>query len=54
MMNYQKGRNVEQELTRTDIQIENLPENFLWMHVSRPGFRAIFFFESTNSYIINN
>lgn len=34
MMNYRKGRNVEEELTRNDIQIENLPEDFLWMHVS--------------------
>ncbi|XP_031638635.1 ribonuclease P protein subunit p25-like protein [Contarinia nasturtii] len=33
MMNYRKGRNVEEELTRNDIQIENLPEDFLWMHV---------------------
>lgn len=33
-MNYRKGRNVEEELTRNDIQIENLPEDFLWMHVS--------------------
>lgn len=36
MMNYRKGRNVEEELTRNDIQIENLPEDFLWMHVSSP------------------
>lgn len=34
MMNYRKGRNVEEELTRNDIPIENLPEDFLWMHVS--------------------
>lgn len=34
MMNYRKGRNVEEELTRNDIQIENLPDDFLWMHVS--------------------
>lgn len=34
MMNYRKGRNVEEELTRNDIQIENLPEDFLWMHVN--------------------
>lgn len=33
MMNYRKGRNVEDELTRNDIKIENLPEDFLWMHV---------------------
>lgn len=33
MMNYRKGRNVEEELTRNDIQIENLPDDFLWMHV---------------------
>lgn len=34
MMNYRKGRNIEEELTRNDIKIENLPEDFLWMHVS--------------------
>lgn len=33
MMNYRKGRNSEDELTRNDIKIENLPEDFLWMHV---------------------
>lgn len=33
MINYRKGRNVEDELTRNDIPIENLPEDFLWMHV---------------------
>lgn len=33
MMNYRKGRNVEEELTRNEIPIENLPEDFLWMHV---------------------
>lgn len=33
MMNYRKGRNVEDELTRNDIKIENLPDDFLWMHV---------------------
>lgn len=38
MMNYRKGRNVEEELTRNDIQIDNLPEDFLWMHVSIFGF----------------
>lgn len=35
MMNYRKGRNVEEELTRSDIKIENLPDDFLWMHVSQ-------------------
>lgn len=33
MMNYRKGRNVETELTKNDIQIDVLPEHFLWMHV---------------------
>lgn len=33
MMNYRKGRNIEEEITRNDIEIENLPEDFLWMHV---------------------
>lgn len=42
MMNYRKGRNVEEELTRNDIQIENLPEDFLWMHVSSPTTRIAF------------
>lgn len=42
MMNYRKGRNVEEELTRNDIQIENLPEDFLWMHVNII-FKSFFF-----------
>jgi len=33
MMNYKKGKNIEEELTKDDIPIENLPQNFLWMHV---------------------
>ncbi|XP_037046156.1 ribonuclease P protein subunit p25-like protein isoform X2 [Bradysia coprophila] len=33
MMNYKKGKNVEEELTKDAIPIENLPQNFLWMHV---------------------
>lgn len=33
MMHYRKGKNVEDEMTRNDIKIENLPEDFLWMHV---------------------
>lgn len=35
MINYRKGRNVEEELSRENIPIENLPPNFLWMHVSK-------------------
>lgn len=34
MMNYKKGKNVEEELTEDTIPIENLPQKFLWMHVS--------------------
>jgi ribonuclease P/MRP protein subunit RPP25 len=34
MENYKKGKNVEQELSQDNIPIENLPEKFLWMHVS--------------------
>lgn len=33
MENYRKGSNIEEELRRETIPIENLPENFLWMHV---------------------
>lgn len=33
MENYKKGKNVEEELSKERIPIENLPENFLWMHV---------------------
>lgn len=33
MENYRKGRNVEEELSKEQVPIENLPENFLWMHV---------------------
>lgn len=33
-MNYRKGKNVEAELTRNDIKIENLPDDFLWMQVN--------------------
>jgi ribonucleases P/MRP protein subunit RPP25 len=33
MENYKKGKNVEEELTKETIPIDNLPENFLWMHV---------------------
>lgn len=33
MNNYRKGTNVEEELTKDCIPIENLQENFLWMHV---------------------
>jgi ribonuclease P/MRP protein subunit RPP25 len=33
MENYKKGRNVEEELSKDEIPIEKLPENFLWMHV---------------------
>ncbi|KAG4077065.1 hypothetical protein HA402_016052 [Bradysia odoriphaga] len=33
MMNYKKGKNVEEELTKDAIPIENLQQNFLWMHV---------------------
>ncbi len=34
MINYKKGKNVEEELTKDAIPIENLPQNYLWMHVS--------------------
>jgi hypothetical protein len=34
MMNYVKGKNVEEELTKEGIPIENLPKDFLWMLVS--------------------
>lgn len=34
MMNYKKGKNIEEELTKDAIPIENLPQDFLWMHVS--------------------
>lgn len=33
MENYRKGENIEEELSKDKIPIENLPENFLWMHV---------------------
>uniref|UniRef100_A0A182P202 DNA/RNA-binding protein Alba-like domain-containing protein n=1 Tax=Anopheles epiroticus TaxID=199890 RepID=A0A182P202_9DIPT len=33
MMHYKKGKNVEEELTKEQIPIEVLPDNFLWMHV---------------------
>lgn len=33
MENYRKGKNVEEELTKERIPIDNLPDNFLWMHV---------------------
>lgn len=33
MNNYRKGPNTEEELTKSNIPIENLPEDFLWMHV---------------------
>lgn len=33
-MNYKKGKNIEEELTRENIPIENLPADYLWMHVS--------------------
>lgn len=33
MDNYRKGSNTEEEMTRNNIPIENLPEDFLWMHV---------------------
>uniref|UniRef100_A0A8D8E907 Ribonuclease P protein subunit p25-like protein n=1 Tax=Culex pipiens TaxID=7175 RepID=A0A8D8E907_CULPI len=33
MMHYKKGKNVEEELTREQIPLENLPQSFLWMHV---------------------
>lgn len=33
MMHYKKGKNVEEELTREQIPLENLPSSFLWMHV---------------------
>lgn len=34
MLNYRKGDNVHEELTREDIPIENLPKDFVWMQVS--------------------
>lgn len=33
MENYRKGSNIEEELSKNQIPIENLPENFLWLHV---------------------
>uniref|UniRef100_A0A182RU02 DNA/RNA-binding protein Alba-like domain-containing protein n=1 Tax=Anopheles funestus TaxID=62324 RepID=A0A182RU02_ANOFN len=33
MMHYKKGKNVEEELSKEEIPIEVLPEQFLWMHV---------------------
>uniref|UniRef100_A0A1Q3F483 DNA/RNA-binding protein Alba-like domain-containing protein n=1 Tax=Culex tarsalis TaxID=7177 RepID=A0A1Q3F483_CULTA len=33
MMHYKKGKNVEEELTREQIPLANLPPSFLWMHV---------------------
>uniref|UniRef100_A0A336M4U5 CSON003478 protein n=1 Tax=Culicoides sonorensis TaxID=179676 RepID=A0A336M4U5_CULSO len=33
MENYRKGSNIEEELSKDRIPIENIPENFLWMHV---------------------
>lgn len=33
MLNYRKGTNEMEEPNRDDIPIENLPANFLWMHV---------------------
>uniref|UniRef100_A0A182WJK5 DNA/RNA-binding protein Alba-like domain-containing protein n=1 Tax=Anopheles minimus TaxID=112268 RepID=A0A182WJK5_9DIPT len=33
MMHYKKGKNVEEELSKEQIPIEVLPEDFLWMHV---------------------
>lgn len=33
MENYRKGSNIEEELSKETIPIENLPDNFLWMHV---------------------
>lgn len=33
MENYRKGSNIEEEMTRDKIPIENLPEEYLWMHV---------------------
>lgn len=33
MINYRKGKNVEDELTKEQIPIANLPDDFVWMHV---------------------
>ncbi|XP_017771796.1 PREDICTED: ribonuclease P protein subunit p25-like protein [Nicrophorus vespilloides] len=33
MDNYKKGKNVEEPLEKNRIGIQNLPDNFLWMHV---------------------
>jgi ribonucleases P/MRP protein subunit RPP25 len=33
MQNYVKGKNVEEELTKEAIPIDNLPNDFLWMQV---------------------
>ncbi|GBP59190.1 Ribonuclease P protein subunit p25-like protein [Eumeta japonica] len=33
MENYYKGKNIEEELERSKIPIQGLPENFLWMQV---------------------
>lgn len=33
MMHYQKGENVEEEITKENLPFENLPKDFLWMHV---------------------
>lgn len=45
MMNYKKGKNIEEELTKEDIPIENLPSDFLWMHVS------IYSFINLNAFV---
>uniref|UniRef100_A0A182MET9 DNA/RNA-binding protein Alba-like domain-containing protein n=1 Tax=Anopheles culicifacies TaxID=139723 RepID=A0A182MET9_9DIPT len=33
MMHYKKGKNVEEELSKEQIPIEVLPDDYLWMHV---------------------
>lgn len=34
MNNYKKGKNVEEPLVKSQIPLQNLPEDFLWMQVS--------------------
>ncbi|XP_055916982.1 ribonuclease P protein subunit p25-like protein [Eupeodes corollae] len=33
MMHYRKGENIEEEITKENLPFENLPKDFLWMHV---------------------
>ncbi|XP_055853440.1 ribonuclease P protein subunit p25-like protein [Episyrphus balteatus] len=33
MMHYRKGENVEEEISKENLPFDNLPKDFLWMHV---------------------